>query len=341
MPNFNHAHFLPEAIESILEQSVAPAEFIIIDDCSTDDSVEIIDRYAARYPVIRFIKNEVNRGVLPNALVGTNLATSDYLHFAAADDRVLPGLYEKSLRLLARYPEAGLCTARILKIDEEGRNLGLFRWPIARRTSGYLPPAKARAALLRHGTWLAGNSAIYRRSALLDEGGFRPELGPYCDGFLGEVLALRHGACYIPEALAAWRLMAGGYASSGLADYDRAFEVLANARRLMETEYADLFPSEYVADFERQYLYWAGLSAWRDIRAQQNAFVERGLKPLVGAPVWTDRAFDLGLQGLSRVQHLAVAGYLLARVRLGGLPPGAKLRKLAREAQTELERFLP
>lgn len=341
MPNFNHARFLPEAIEAILEQSVAPAEFVIIDDCSTDNSVEIIESYAARHPVIRFIKNDMNRGVIPNMIDAAAQVTGEYLHFAAADDRILPGLYEKSLRLLAQYPEAGLCTARTFKIDEEGRNLGLFRGPVARRTSGYLPPAETRAALLRHGTWLATNTALYRRSVFLAEGGFRSELGPFCDGFLGEVLALRYGACYIPEALAAWRLMAGGYASSGLGNYDRAFAVLANARHLMETEYAGLFPKEYVDDFERRYLYWAGLSAWRGIRAQQNSYVERGLKPLIGAPLWTDRAFDLGLQGLSRVQHLAVAGYLLTRVRLGGLPPGAKLRTLAREAQTELERFLP
>jgi len=53
MSNYNHSRFLPEALDAIVNQSRQPDEFIIIDDASTDNSVEIIQSYASRYPFIK------------------------------------------------------------------------------------------------------------------------------------------------------------------------------------------------------------------------------------------------------------------------------------------------
>src|SRR5207245_2608164 len=51
MPNFDHARFLPESLGAILEQSYPPCEVIVIDDGSTDDSVEVLEKIAARHPL--------------------------------------------------------------------------------------------------------------------------------------------------------------------------------------------------------------------------------------------------------------------------------------------------
>src|ERR1044071_8971404 len=94
MPNFNHGRFLPEALDAILGQSYQPFEVIVIDDASTDNSVEILERFAARHSCIRLVRNEQNMGVMHNVNHLLNLASGDYLLFAAADDVILPGFFE-------------------------------------------------------------------------------------------------------------------------------------------------------------------------------------------------------------------------------------------------------
>lgn len=63
VPNYNHAQYLPEALNAILNQSCRPMEVIVIDDCSTDNSVEVIEAFIRMDPIIRLYRNERNRGV--------------------------------------------------------------------------------------------------------------------------------------------------------------------------------------------------------------------------------------------------------------------------------------
>ena len=88
LPNFNHAQHLPASLAAILSQSLPALEIIVIDDCSTDNSVEVIQSFAAKHSTIRFIRNEVNQGVVWNMNHGLKLARGDYVVFPAADDQV-------------------------------------------------------------------------------------------------------------------------------------------------------------------------------------------------------------------------------------------------------------
>lgn len=63
MPNYNHARFLPESLEAILAQSYPPLEVIVLDDASTDNSVEVIESFLRRDPRVRLVRNERNVGV--------------------------------------------------------------------------------------------------------------------------------------------------------------------------------------------------------------------------------------------------------------------------------------
>jgi glycosyltransferase involved in cell wall biosynthesis len=88
LPAYNCSPYVVEAIESVLEQTYADFEFIIIDDCSTDDSRDIIGRYASRDGRIRFLENVQNAGMVRNWNRCLQEARGEYVKFLCGDDRL-------------------------------------------------------------------------------------------------------------------------------------------------------------------------------------------------------------------------------------------------------------
>src|SRR5262249_22455975 len=145
--------------------------------------------------------------------------------FAAADDIVYPGLFEQGMALLEAHRDAALFSARSDIIDIHGVREGTLATASPLPAAGFIGPAAAARQLLRDDNWFTGNTTLYRREALVAAGGFAAELGAFCDGYVSRVMALRHGACYSPEVLGAWRRHSGGYAWSQTADWARAQEL--------------------------------------------------------------------------------------------------------------------
>jgi glycosyltransferase involved in cell wall biosynthesis len=256
MPNYNHSRYLPAALDAILAQSYIPMEVVVIDDGSTDDSMAVLEHYRQQAPqLLRVLQNERNLGALPTIHRLVEEARGDYLYFAGADDMVLPGFFERSMRLLAQHPEAGLCSTLTRVIDAEGRDLDFVSiGPFPSASGGYVSAPTCRRDLHKRDFCITGNTTIYHRGRLLDAGGFRAELGPFCDGFVSQAIALRHGACFIPEALAAGRWTGQNYATT-LSNTDAALTVYRATLRLMQTEYADVFPDGYVRLWQRRAQY--------------------------------------------------------------------------------------
>ena len=258
-PNYNDARFLPEQLNSMLQQSYRPKEIIIIDDASTDNSVEVIEAFIAKEPRIRLMRNERNMGVEHNInrLIGE--ATGDYLYLSAADDMVLPGFFEQTMDLLSQYPQAGLCTGLGRLMDEQGRDSGLRALAVIAKQASFFPPAEVRRLLSKYGRWFALSSMIIKREALVAEGGQAAEVGSFADNLAAMVVALRHGACFIPEEFSSWRQKAGAHGSA--ADWERFWQQGTLIVELMRTKYADLFPPQFVDRFERHWHYVVNVSA--------------------------------------------------------------------------------
>lgn len=86
IPNFNNEKYIEEAIKSVQNQSLKDIEIIIIDDCSTDDSLNIIQNIAKSDSRIKIIQNQKNLGAGPSRNAGLNIATGEFIKFLDSDD---------------------------------------------------------------------------------------------------------------------------------------------------------------------------------------------------------------------------------------------------------------
>jgi hypothetical protein len=127
MPVYNAEQYLREAIESILNQSFADFEFLIIDDGSIDGSVELIQTY--RDPRIRFYQNEKNSGIAFTLNRGLEMATGKYIARMDADDVAFPTRLEEQDRFMEQHPKVVLSGAFAEKIGAQGEHIDLIRVP--------------------------------------------------------------------------------------------------------------------------------------------------------------------------------------------------------------------
>jgi glycosyltransferase involved in cell wall biosynthesis len=254
IPNYNHAQYLPAALEGLLAQARPADEIIVIDDASTDDSVAVVSSYLHRHPSLSLLRNPRNLGAVPTLNRGLAEARGSIIYFGAADDVTYPGLFARGVSLLDAYPQAPLFSARSDRIDAHGRRLGVMRAAIPLAQPGFLAPGTVARLLMREDAWFIGNTTLYRRDPLIRLGGFPEDLGSMTDGYVSRLLALRGGACFSPEILAAWRRLEGGLAWSQGANRTAMDAVVAATMRRMAQE-GDAFPPRYAERWRGRFIY--------------------------------------------------------------------------------------
>lgn len=99
--SYNQENYISEAIESVLNQSILPYEYIICDDCSQDKTWEIVENYQKKYPnIIRAYRNEVNLGLYQNFNYAQSLVTGNVITCVSGDDLILPGYFEDIIQTI-------------------------------------------------------------------------------------------------------------------------------------------------------------------------------------------------------------------------------------------------
>lgn len=124
MSVYNAERYLTQAIESILNQSFTNFEFIIIEDCSTDNSLAIIKEFAEKDARIRLIQKAENRrmaGFIENLNIGLNEAKGKYIARMDADDISYPNRFEKQVKFLDENPDIFMVGSSVNFIDEEDK----------------------------------------------------------------------------------------------------------------------------------------------------------------------------------------------------------------------------
>ncbi|WHP04862.1 MULTISPECIES: glycosyltransferase [Acinetobacter] len=119
LPNYNHEKYLEERIESILAQTFQDFELIIMDDCSTDQSIKVLEKYKYHPKVSQFIINKTNTGsTFSQWNYGVSLAKGKYIWIAESDDIAKENLLESLVLVLDKNPDVVLAYCQSLQIDE-------------------------------------------------------------------------------------------------------------------------------------------------------------------------------------------------------------------------------
>lgn len=207
MPNYNHSSYLEERLSSILAQLNQEDEIVIIDDASTDDSIEVIKKIASQDSRVRLFQNPQNLGVIKTINRAANLAQGNYLALMSADDLVLPGFVAKTMQVLEQYPEMGMCCSLYAKCFEEK----IHTFPTRAKETQIFCPNTIIQAFKKTGFWIPGHTVILKKELYFKYGTLDEQLGPLCDWFLLHKVAINEGAGYIPETLAVWRQHSANY----------------------------------------------------------------------------------------------------------------------------------
>ena len=164
--SYNHAPYVAQSIQSVLDQSFQDFEIVVTDDGSTDATPDVIRGFTD--PRIRFERFETNRGIAAAMNATVTRAHGELIAILNSDDYALPGRLETQVAFLREHPKVAALFGAARQVGEDGEPVAgyeTFRQPFA----GFNP---TRGGWLRyfffHGNCLCAPTAMIRRSAYLD-----------------------------------------------------------------------------------------------------------------------------------------------------------------------------
>jgi O-antigen biosynthesis protein len=158
---YNYAHTVGVAIDSALAQDYPQLEVLVVDNASTDSTLQLVERYRAD-PRFRYVRNESNIGMVPNHNKGLRESRGAYVLFLSADDFLLPGHILRSYRFLRDHPDIDVLYASTFFVDEAGHFIGQ-RSMSGQPFGAYVGGRNEFAGLLAEGCYICFPTMLMRR----------------------------------------------------------------------------------------------------------------------------------------------------------------------------------
>lgn len=197
----NGAATLPEAIESVLAQTLADWELIIWDDCSTDTSAEVVARY--RDPRIRYFLSPDDATLGQARRDAMQQASGEWLAFLDQDDVWLP--HKLQMQLALAEEDVGLIYGRTIRFYPSGRERDYDQ----AHEYALLPEGDIFTRLFIRSCFIAMSSAVFRREAIARVGGIPEEVRIIPDYYLYVAIAQKYRARAVQEPVCRYRMSAG------------------------------------------------------------------------------------------------------------------------------------
>lgn len=214
MPVYNAERYLDQAIRSIRGQTFGDFELLIMDDGSTDSSLEIAQRHADEDSRVSII-NLSHGGYTVALNEGLQRARGTWIARMDADDIALPNRFERQFDLLARYPETALVGTHGRIIGETGKIVGVMEQGPATLAEF----SNQREQGLIH---LVHPSVVFSKAIVLSLSGYRTDYEPAEDLDLWNRIADDHQVLVVPEPLIHYRIHSSSVSTSRFMEQERA-----------------------------------------------------------------------------------------------------------------------
>lgn len=208
MTAYNRADYIAASIESVLAQTFSDFELVIVDDCSTDGTLDIAREYETRDRRVRVVRNERNLGDYGNRNRAADLASAPLLKYHDSDDLMYPHCLEVMVAMLSSAPDAAFALS------------ASHAWPGGPCPMLLTPRMAYQREFLGGGLFMCGPaSALFRSEAFRALGKF-PLSGPHSDSVFW-LRAFTTASCVLAPADLFWyRIHAGQHLRSERGQYD-------------------------------------------------------------------------------------------------------------------------
>lgn len=211
--SYNYQDYIKETIQSVLDQTYNDWELIIVDDCSTDNSVDVIKSFNDER--IKLFINEKNLGLAQTVKRGVEYATGEWIVFLESDDLITPDNIEKKVQIIKKYSDLNLifndCEFFGDKNKVKDFSIALKKTRILLKNKNY--PTKMFYNFYLSNKIFTFSSVMAKREDLLNIS-YNPPIDSLLDWWLWVQLAYIGNFYYIPEKLTKWRLHKNSYIES-------------------------------------------------------------------------------------------------------------------------------
>lgn len=246
--SYNYQDYIKETIQSVLDQTYKDWEFIIVDDCSTDNSVEVIKSY--KDDRIKLFVNEKNLGLKETLKFGIKQASGDWVAILESDDILKQDYLEKKYEVIKRNPNVAVIFNDVELFGDENRVKNTT--PTIIETSNLLQnkiyPCNIFDYLVDFNRVLTFSAVMLNRQKFL-ECNLNTPMDKLFDWWLFINLARKYDFYYIPEKLTKWRLHSDSYISYKERLFDYPVNVAALIDLIKKEKDIRLFPPLFKASF--------------------------------------------------------------------------------------------
>ncbi len=232
IPSYNGSEYLPDTLDSVLKQTYTDYEIIIVDDGSSDDTKEVVERYQRKFPKkIKYIYQK-NAGPASARNNGIRNSSGEFIAFVDCDDIWVPEKLEVQVDYLRKYPQYGFVFSDVFALDEDGKvgkNMMRFKHP----ESGDIFYSLLKENFVMTLTLVARRKCIEKVNGFLEDQSIFTSEDHYC----WLKMANYYEGAYIYMPLAHYRIRQGSLSS-------KAVTLRENDLRVIEM-IIDEFPDRY------------------------------------------------------------------------------------------------
>lgn len=200
--NYNQRDYYSQVVQNYVPRKKGLFELVIVDDGSTDGSVELFEKLAQKHAFIRLIKLGKNQGVEAAIAAGIEATKGEYVHIGAMDDVIHGDFFQENEKMIHKYPEAPFVFSDPSEFHsdffDKKRTVTIdHKFDLSTKPC-FFSSRDIIALFKKKSFTFPSNACIFHKKSLMAIGGFRPELSLYADVFASTLLSVKGGAAYLP-----------------------------------------------------------------------------------------------------------------------------------------------